>query len=115
MKEKAGGYMIALPYNNSDSDGATVVVVQLNIAEVFQDKKIKVPKRGVLSEPLLETEGGTHSINYKLMVDRDPIHNTFRPIIKGELGPAFDSSISIVKCVEAGASTKTTPAVRYIF
>lgn len=27
MKEKAGGYMIALPYNNSDSDGATVVVV----------------------------------------------------------------------------------------
>lgn len=27
MKEKAGGYMIALTYNNSDGDGATVVVV----------------------------------------------------------------------------------------
>ena len=53
-------------------------------------------------------------VNYKMMVDKDHIEDTFRPILKGgTVGPSFDASISIVKCVVDNESDKaeSTPAV----
>lgn len=90
--------------------------MKLDIATIFNEKQIKIPQKGVLSEPIVTDGDGTHCLNYKLMVDKDPVHNTFRPIIQGgALGPAFDGSMSIVRCVNTGSKEgegPTTPAVR---
>mmetsp|Transcript_28623 Transcript_28623/g.48334 ORF Transcript_28623/g.48334 Transcript_28623/m.48334 type:complete len:216 (+) Transcript_28623:59-706(+) len=87
----------------------------MDVAAALQGRKIKIPKQGEASEPLLESSGtGTHNINYKLFVDKDPIHNTFRSIIKGgKMGPAFDASMSIVQFVDTGncGAAPTTPAI----
>jgi hypothetical protein len=58
----------------------------------------------------------TNPITYKLMIDKDSIHDTFRTIIQGgKIGPAFSASMSIVQTVEVGSSAQreevSTPAV----
>lgn len=93
---------------------------QLNMADVFNDKKISIPREGVLSGPILAPGDCTNHINYKLVVDKDPIHETFRPIIKGgKIGPAFDASISIVQSVDDSSSASavdlSTAAVSTIY
>lgn len=86
---------------------------------MFKNNKITLPKKGKLSKPLLDSSDCTNLINYKLMVDKDPIHNTFRTIIKGgKIGPAFHESLSIVQSVDGSdndhhaiTGDTSTPAV----
>ena len=95
--------------------------LQMNVADVLKNKKVRVPDSGKVSEPILSSSECTNSMNYKVMMDEDPIHNTFRPILAGGvIGPSFSASMSIIRCVDGNDNDNdkvdiSTPAVSLPF
>ena len=93
--------------------------LQMNVVDVLKNKKVRVPDSGKVSETILSSSECTNSMNYKVMMDEDPIHNTFRPILAGGvIGPSFSASMSIIRCVDESDNDKvdiSTPAVSLPF